>query len=258
MTMISANGTSTFYRRKGTGQSVWILHGGLEDGRNWEWLFDALSLNWTVTMPDRRGHGRTSDTEGEYSYSTFSDDVIAMIEVLEEEPVTIIGFSDGAIIGLELAHRRTDIVRSVVAISGNLFGAAVFEEAFKPRISDPKPDSPQLAAIRDSYAAVSPDGREHWPVIYKKVCVCGMEGSKVTLTDLEQVTAPVLLIFGDDDVMTLEHSIDLYRSLEYGQLAVLPGTTHLLGYEKPALVEKLISEFLENPKANRIYPMRRS
>ena len=255
MSTISANGTSTFYRREGEGTPVWLLHGGLEDGRDWEWLFNALITNWTVTLPDRRGHGRTPDVEGEFTYRLITDDVIAAIEAMETEPVTIVGFSDGAIIALELAGRRADLVRSVVAISGNMTADGL-DEVFLPRLANPEPDAPRLAPIRDAYGEVSPDGIGHWSMIYTKMCACGLAGPGLTTADLASIAAPTLLICGDDDAVTLEHAVEMFRALSSGQLAVLPGTTHVLGHEKPDLLQGLVKDFLTDPEPNRLYPMR--
>ena len=64
--------------------------------------------------------------------------------------------------------------------------------------------------------------------------------------DLLNIQCPVLVMAGDDDVIAHNHTIELFENIPLGQLAILPGTSHGLGKEKPALVQLLIREFLED------------
>jgi pimeloyl-ACP methyl ester carboxylesterase len=61
------------------------------------------------------------------------------------------------------------------------------------------------------------------------------EGPTLTATDLNQIRDRALVMVGDDDEVTLEHAIELYRGLPDAELAVIPGTSHGLLVEKPAL-----------------------
>ena len=68
----------------------------------------------------------------------------------------------------------------------------------------------------------------------------------IAIDDLASIQCPVLVMAGDDDVIKHEHTIALYEALPLGQLAILPGTSHGLVKEKPALMVAIISQFLED------------
>lgn len=81
----------------------------------------------------------------------------------------------------------------------------------------------------------------------------------MTQEDLARVTAPVLVLVGDDDLATLAHTCSLYESLPSGQLGVIPGASHLVVFEQPEIVNELVSRFLmaEGPPAT-LMPIRRA
>jgi pimeloyl-ACP methyl ester carboxylesterase len=68
----------------------------------------------------------------------------------------------------------------------------------------------------------------------------------LTITDLATIQCPVLVMAGDDDVIAHAHTIELYENIPLGQLAIIPGTSHQLIKEKPAIAQLLIQEFLED------------
>ncbi|MFD0631971.1 alpha/beta fold hydrolase [Catenulispora yoronensis] len=119
--------------------------------------------DFRVYTVDRRGHGRTPDVEGPYSYETMADDVIAFLDKVVGGPAHLVGHSDGADVALLVALKRPDLVRRLVLISGlfhydgNLPGTLVdFDEQTQSRMSA-------------RHGEVSPDGEEHFPVIARKV-----------------------------------------------------------------------------------------
>jgi pimeloyl-ACP methyl ester carboxylesterase len=67
---------------------------------------------------------------------------------------------------------------------------------------------------------------------------------------------PVMI--GDDDEITFEHAVALYRGLPDGELAVIPGTSHGLLVEKPSLCNTIILDFLTNEPVPTMAPIRRA
>ena len=68
----------------------------------------------------------------------------------------------------------------------------------------------------------------------------------IPVSDLQKIQCPVLVMAGDDDVIRHQHTVDLFEVLPLGQLAIVPGTSHILPKEKPGLVNLIITEFLED------------
>jgi pimeloyl-ACP methyl ester carboxylesterase len=252
---VPTNGIVTSYERTGDGPPVWILHGGLEDGRDWSWLATRLAARWTVTVPDRRGHGRTPDAPGAYSYGQMTDDVVAAVEQLEGGPVSVVGYSDGGNVALDLAARRPDLVTRVVAISADVEPEGIVP-SFRERLAHPDPDAPPLAPMRDAYAEVSPDGPGHWAEFHGKVCAMGLTGIPGGLAALRAVRCPTLVLAADDDVIAVEHTLAIFGAVERAQLGILPGTSHLMAHERPDLLGDLVEAFLEDDTPTRVMPVR--
>lgn len=256
MLICDAPGFPVHVYDRGDGPVVVFLHGGLESTADHHDLLEALGSCRRVVGPDRRGHGRTADVAGAYTYSAMVDETAAVIDALCVGAVDVVGFSDGANIGIELALQRSDLVRSLVAISGNL-DAEGLEPNMRERLAHPDPDSPGLQQVRDAHAVLSPDGADHWSTFHRKVCAMGATGPHLSLNAIGSIACPVLVVSGDDDVVQLEHTVDLYRALPDAQLAVVPGTSHLLLHEKPTLLADLVTSFLTEPEPHRLLPMRR-
>ena len=98
--------------------------------------------------------------------------------------------------------------------------------------------------LREAYEALFPDGPEHVETVFDKLAHTGKTEPSHELAELERASAPTLVILGDDDVLTIDHAAAIQRAIPDSQLAVVSGTDHLLLFEKPELVNRLILDFL--------------
>ena len=80
--------------------------------------------------------------------------------------------------------------------------------------------------LRDAYEQLSPDGPSHWPIFLDRVKSMWFAEPNFTTEQLASIRAPTLVISGDQDAITLEHTIALFRAIPNSQLAVLPNTGH--------------------------------
>ena len=158
---------------------------------------------------------------------------------------------DGANVALLVALRRPDLARRVVFVSG-----VFHRDGWLPDAIDPDASPPEVLAR--GYAELSPDGAGHFPVVSAKLARMNWEEPTLTATDLSAVTSRTLVMTGDDDEVTLEHAIAMYRALPDGELAVVPGTSHGLLHEKPALCNRIIVDFLTTDPVTTIAPVRRA
>src|SRR5207247_359270 len=155
------------------------------------------------------------------------------------------GWSDGGIVGLMVAIARPDLVRKLVAIGTNFDTAGVAPGA-EEMLASSTPDGPEMAMFRSLYEMHSPDGPEHWPVVFAKFTEMVQREPHIPVDDLARITAPTLLLIGDDDLVSLEHTADLVRAIPDSELAVVPRASHAVTMEKADLVNRLVLEFLEN------------
>jgi pimeloyl-ACP methyl ester carboxylesterase len=249
-------GVKTWYEAEGAGDPLLLLHGGLCTNQTWGAQRADLAARYRVFLPERRGHGHTPDVEGPLSYQDMANDTVAFIESVVGSPAHLVGWSDGGIVALLVAIARPDLVRKVVAVGANFLPGP--ESSAAPAMLDHmSADAPAMAAFRDMYDAVSPDGADHWPIVVHKVVDMIRTQPTISPDELARISAPTLVLVGDDDLMTLEHTIALYRAIPDSELAVVPGTSHALPMEKPEQVNRLILDFLTNDPVPTMFPVRR-
>ncbi|WP_411074709.1 alpha/beta fold hydrolase [Streptomyces sp. cmx-4-7] len=241
-------GVRTWYETEGEGDPLVLLHGGFCTNGTWGAQRPDLAGEYRLFLPERRAHGHTPDVPGPLSYQDMADDTVAFLERVVGGPAHLVGWSDGGVVALLVAAARPDLVRGVVAIGANFRpGPECFVD---PSMLDAMtPDSPDMEFFREMYAAVTPDGADHWPVVAAKVIDMWRTQPVLTPEDLGRVRAPTLVVVGDDDMMTLEHTAALYRAIPGALLAVVPGASHLVPLEQPARVNRMILDHLARDAA---------
>ena len=249
-------GVKTWYDVEGDGDPLLLLHGGFCTNDTWGAQRPAFAAKYRVYMPERRAHGHTPDVDGPLSYNDMAKDTIDFIESVVGGPAHLVGWSDGGIVALLVAISRPDLVRKLVAIGANFLPSSEISAA--PGMLDMSPDDPGLAMFRSLYEAASPDGADHWPVVVEKLLAMWRTEPNITVDDLARIGAPTLVLASDDDLMTLEHTIALYRAMPNSELGVVPGTSHALPMEKAELANRLVLDFLGNEPIATMLPIRRS
>ena len=241
----------TWYDQHGDGEPLVLLHPAAADARAFNPNLEALAAGFKVFTPERRGHGRTPDVDGPITFELMAGDTIAFIERRVHAPAHLVGMSDGATVALYVALRRPDLVRRLVLVGG------VFNhDGWLPGTTDLDEESASFLA--SGYGEVSPDGVEHFGVVAEKLARMHETEPDLGAEDLAAVGQRTLVMVGDDDEVSLEHAIAMYRGFPDGELAVVPGTSHGLLVEKPALCNSMIVEFLANEPVTTYAPIRRA
>ena len=114
-----------------------------------------------------------------------------------------------------------------------------------------------MVMFQAMYAQASPDGPAHFPEVWEKVRAMWAEPFDWSADVVTRIVAPVLVIVGDDDYITVAHAEEVARTVENGRLAVVPGASHVVPMEKPDLLDRLVLDFLANPVAGTLMPIRR-
>lgn len=249
MTYLSINGEELYTEVAGAGDPVLLLHGGFCSLESLRGQSDALVKAYQVFAFERSGHGRSADLDADYSYARGIADTLAFLDAQGLKSVHVIGYSDGAIIGLMLAMEHPERVRSLVSISANL-DPGVFTPAASngPRLDSPpasinegegKPDLERM-----HYGRLSPDGADHADAVLAKLMRLWTSEPHIDPTSLAAVAAPTLIMSGDRDSIPPAHSLLIAASIPGAQLSIVPGTGHGLIAEQPELISTLIRNFL--------------
>jgi pimeloyl-ACP methyl ester carboxylesterase len=242
VTYVDVNGLPTWHEVSGEGRPVVLLHGAFSGASSWSGQTPVLAdAGYRVHAPERRGHAHTPDVPGPLTYDVMAADTVAYLDVVVGGPAHLVGWSDGAVVALLVAQRRPDLVDRLVLIgqyynsSGKVPGGLVdLLGAGGDQV---------MGFLRAGYDPVSPDGPEHFPVVYAKTMQMLATEPELDLASLAVVEAPTLVLQGDRDEVTLEHGAAVATALPQGRFAVLPGT-HARPVESPVVVNALLLWFL--------------
>lgn len=227
------------YEWDNNGEAVVLLHGGLSQTTHWDsYILPAIENDFHPFAYDRTAHGFTGDREGSLHFGYQVEEAIAYLETIVAEPAHLIGFSDGAIIALLVAIQRPELVRSIISIGGNYhFSGTLPLPAFDGMIS---------AEDQEEYNQTSPDAPHTLLEKTQRMIEIWKSEPNIDKSELAKIQCPVLVLAGDDDVIDHHHTVELFEALPLGQLAIVPGASHIVMKDKPGITQALITEFLED------------
>jgi pimeloyl-ACP methyl ester carboxylesterase len=226
----TVHGLKMHYLRQGSGPALVLLHGGITSATFcWSKAFPFFSSSFDVIAPDQMGHGGTGDDpKRAFDYHAMAEDTADLLSQLGVTQAMFVGWSDGADIALDLAMHHPALVKKVVTSGANMAPDGLVPFALK-LLRDPKKnvaDMDMFAPIKQDYAKQSPDGVAHWPLLVERVRKMWVTQPGWTPKDLKGITAPTLVMAGDQDLIRLEHTGAIANAIPGAQLAVLPNEDH--------------------------------
>ena len=256
---VQINGMQMYYEVSGQGDPLIVLHGAYMNIPSMGAIVPKLAATHRVYALEFQGHGRTTDIDRPITYPHLADDVAAFMDAVGLAKADVFGYSMGAEAGLQLAIRHPGKVNKLVAAS-----AAYDLRGWQPEFQAAIPQMTVEMILGMPFAAEyrklapNPDG---FPALVEKLIA--LEKQPMAWEgEVKKIKAPVLIVSGDADVMTLEHSVALFRLLGGGvmgdmgkplaasRLAVLPATSHTAVITQADLLVALVEPFLrgETPK----------
>ena len=141
---------------------------------------------------------------------------------LSIERACMLGYSDGGIIGLDIAiHHPERVTRlAVTGANSRTDGYTGSAQEWARTLDAEEEPAPEW------YERLSPDGGAHWPVFMGRLKQMWQTEPSFTLEEVRSIEAPTLLIIGDDDIVTPEHAVELFRTIPNAQLCVVPNAGH--------------------------------
>lgn len=231
-----------YFEEAGTGEPVLLLHGGSVSGTTWQHQVPVLASRFRVIAPDSRGHGATTDSSRPLSYARMALDFVALLDSLGILSAHVIGWSDGGVVGLDLAINYPERVKSLVLIGANYHHDGLSDE-FRQRMKEFKPER-WNAAVVDEYRRKAPNPA-HWPVVFSKLMTMWSTQPNFTRDQLRRISAPTLVVMGEtEETIRHDHLHELAANIGGAQLHIIPGTGHFVHLEKPGEVNALLLQFL--------------
>lgn len=220
---------------------VVLLHGGLADSDYWNYLVPALvAKGRTVIVMDSRGHGRTTSNPEPYSYPLLAEDVQLLLEKFLHVPkADFVGWSDGGIVGIELAIHSPGLVGSLFT-----YGANTQLDGLDQAGEDTPAWKLGTERAHQEYLKVSPRPQD-WDELNEKVGKMWDAPMDITDDQLRSIHVPTTVAAGQyDEVIKREHTEHIAASIPGSKLVIIPGVSHFGMLQDPAAFNKAVLDFL--------------
>jgi pimeloyl-ACP methyl ester carboxylesterase len=251
---VSANGINYYYAIYGKGEPLLLLHGGLGQIEMFGPNLGALAAEHQVIGVDLQGHGRTPLGNRPISLVDIGDDMAVILNALGYKQVDVMGYSFGGGVAFRLAVQHPSLVRRLVLVSTPFAQDGFYPEMLPQQAAVSAAMAPMMkdTPMYKSYAAIAPDSSE-FPRLLDAMGAFMRQPYDLT-SDLTRLKMPVMLVYGDADMIQLEHIVKSYHLLGGGQrdagwnrehisqnrLAILPNVTHYEMGVTPALARTVL------------------
>ena len=238
--MVAVNGVRLWYAMFGLGEPVILLHGGMGNSNYWGLQIPALARQYQVIVLDSRGHGRSTRNNEPLTYHLMASDVLALMDALHIPKAALVGFSDGAIIGLDLAINHPERLTKLFAFGANseTSGAKDIDAdpIFNAYFSRAKQEYQQLSPAPTEFQAFSDQLANMWK-------------SEPHFADeqLRSVKVPTWIVDGDRDELIKREDTDRMATLitNAGEL-ILPEAGHFAFLQDPVQFTDALLRFLSH------------
>lgn len=255
---VDIHGMKAYYEIHGKGtpnsMPLIVLHGAYMNIPAMGAIIPRLAETHKVYALEFQGHGRTNDIDRPITYPDLADDVAAFMDAVGLKKADVFGYSVGAEVGLQLAIRHPAKVSRLIAASA-AYDLEGWQPEFKAAIPQMTVESIVKMPFAEEYRKLAPDP-DGFPGLARKLIQLEKE-PMAWEQEVRKIRIPVLIITGDADVATLEHSVALFRLLGGGgmgdmgkplpasRLAVLPATSHTAIITQVDLLLAFIEPFLK-------------
>ncbi|MBB3542333.1 MULTISPECIES: alpha/beta hydrolase [unclassified Rhizobium] len=226
--MAPVNDIEMYYAEYGEGEPMLFIHGGLGSADVWGYQVAEFARDHRVIVADSRGHGRSTRSQQPFGYDLMTSDYVALLDYLKLDKVTLVGWSDGGIIGIDMAMKNPEKLTRVVAQAAN-----VTTDGVKADVMNNKTFSDYINAAGETYKRLSPTPNEYDAFVTQ---ISGMWGSQPAWTadDLSKIKVPVTLAIGDhDEAVKVDHTEMMAKQIPGSKLVILKDASHFAMLQDP-------------------------
>ncbi|HEY0754561.1 MAG TPA: alpha/beta hydrolase [Ktedonobacteraceae bacterium] len=263
-TRIRVNGVDLYYEEQGSGpETIFFAHGLLWSGCMFDEQIASLKDRYRCIAFDHRGQGQSEVTRDGYDMDTLYEDAAALITTLGGTPCHFLGLSMGGFVGLRLAARRPELLKSLMLLETSagpetkenrakyqqliiiarwLSLGLVSKQVMKVMFGQKFLNDPARAELQREWQ----QRLVHNHRIGSTRATTGVITRQDVYGELEKIHLPTLIIVGDQDVATpLPNAQRLHEGIAGSQLVIIPGAGHTSTVEEPAAVNAALHHFLE-------------
>ncbi|MER9407192.1 alpha/beta hydrolase [Mesorhizobium caraganae] len=234
------NGIQMYYAVFGAGDPILLIHGGLGHADIWASQVAAMSKTHKVIVADSRGHGRSTRTEQPYGYDLMASDYLALLDYLKIDKTALVGWSDGGIIGIDIALHHPERLTRLFAQAANVTTDGVdpgvmTNKTFAAYIERSGRDYKKMSKTPDQYDAFVSQISHMW-------------GSEPAWTkeQLAKITTPTAIVAGDhDEAIEREHTEYMASVIPGAKLIILPDASHFAMLQAPDEYSQAALDFID-------------
>jgi pimeloyl-ACP methyl ester carboxylesterase len=239
---VHVNDIRVYYEVYGSGRPLLLMHGNggwINDLRN---QIPEFAKYFKVIAVDSRAQGLSTDSDRELSFSLMASDMAQLLDSLNIDSAYVLGWSDGGIVGLELALKYPRKIAKLVAVGANFLP----DSTALPAGMIHEMETSSFAGL-DSATQQGIVSHSHFPeragLIYDKLNRLDLFHPHFTLEQLHSIKVPTLVMAGDHDIIIDTHTLNLFHALPDAQLCIMPGAGHGFLLGKPAIANEIIKSF---------------
>ena len=234
------DGIKIYYAIWGDGSPLILLHGGLGNTEYFGGQVAELAKQYKVIAMDSRGHGRSSRDAQPYSYGLMAKDVIGLMDYLKIDKASIVGWSDGGIIGLDIAMNYPDRLDRLFA-----FGANTNVAGLKPNVDKDPTFAKYIEQTGKDYERLSKTPKE-FEAFVTQISQMWATQPDYKPDQLDRIKSPVAIADGEhDEAIRQEHNAEMAKTIPGAKLIILPGLSHFAMLQDPAAFNHAVLEFLK-------------
>lgn len=234
------NGIEMYYAIYGSGDPVLLIHGGLGHADIWASQVAELSKTHKVIVADSRGHGRSSRDAQPYGYDLMASDYLALLDYLKIDKTALVGWSDGGIIGIDIAMTHPERLTKLYAQAAN-----VTVDGVDPGVATDKTFGAYIERSGKDYAKLSKTPGEYDAFVAQ---ITHMWESQPAWTkeQLGKITVPTAIVAGDhDEAIKREHTEYMASVIPGAKLIILPNASHFAMLQDPEGYTKSVTDFID-------------
>ncbi len=238
--MAPVNGIEMYYAVYGSGDPILLIHGGLGHADIWANQVIDLMKDHEVIVADSRGHGRSTRNDQPYGYDLMASDYLALLDYLKIDKVDLVGWSDGGIIGIDIAMNHPERLRRLFAQAAN-----VTTDGVKPTVMDDPTFAAYITRAGEDYQRLSPTPDEYDAFVDQ---ISHMWESQPNWSDamLARITVPTAIVLGDhDEAIKRDHTDHMAAVIPGAREIILKDVSHFAMLQDPAGYTAAIRDFFK-------------
>jgi pimeloyl-ACP methyl ester carboxylesterase len=238
--MAPVNDIEMYYAVYGEGEPVLLIHGGLGHADVWGFQVPALAENHKVIVADSRGHGRSTRSEQPFGYELMADDYLALLDHLGIDKTALVGWSDGGIIGLDIAIHHPERLSGLYA-----FAANYVPEGVKETVGNDPTFGGYIERASGDYARLSPTPGE-FDAFVEQISQMWASQPQYTEDQLRAIPVRTVIFSGEhDEAIKLEHTEDMAELIPNARLEIMKDASHFAMWQQPEAFNASVQNFLD-------------